>query len=354
MQSGLAVFRVVSQSPGLLVSSAPLRVFAQSDLCSIAFPASPRFYRQAEPHPQRGFRMIDGPAATRVAVILASTGRPDSLATAIASYLAQTQRPTRIILSVVSEDDLPRDAGLLAQVETLTGPKGSSVQRNTALRHLAADADIITFFDDDYLPSRFCIEQIARFFTQNPDVAGANGLLLGDGINSAGIELETAIRLIDEYDSAPTGTLGVIRSLEGLYGCNMAYRASATKDIWFDERLKLYGWQEDIDFAAQVAVHGRIVKTHAFAGVHQGVKRGRTSGVRFGYSQVVNPLYLCRKGTMPTGFALRMMGRNLLANHIRALRPEPWVDRAGRVRGNWIGLMDIMRGRLTPERIEML
>lgn len=298
--------------------------------------------------------MTDSPAALRVVVILASTGRPDSLDTAIRSCLAQTQRPSRIIVSVVSNDDLPTDPELIAQVETLTGPKGLPMQRNTALRYLDGDADIITFFDDDYLPSRFCIEQVARFFTHHPEVAGANGLLLGDGINTAGIELESALRLIDAYDLAPSGNLDVLCSLEGLYGCNMAYRASATRGIWFDERLKLYGWQEDIDFAAQVSKHGAIVKTHAFAGVHQGVKRGRTSGVRFGYSQVVNPLYLRRKGTMATGFAVKIMARNLLANHLRALRPEPWVDRAGRVRGNWIGLIDVMRGRLTPERIEAL
>jgi hypothetical protein len=119
----------------------------------------------------------------------------------------------------------------------------------------------------------------------------------------------------------------------------MVYRASAIGSCRFDERLRLYGWQEDVDFAASLSSRGRIVKTFAFSGVHQAVKYGRTSGVRLGYSQVVNPLYLVR---------------NVLANHLKTFKPEPRIDRAGRMKGNWIAFRDLMLGRLMPERIEAL
>ena len=67
----------------------------------------------------------------------------------------------------------------------------------------------------------------------------------------------------------------------------------------FDEGLPLYGWQEDIDFAARVARQGgALARTDAFAGVHCGVKTARSRGLPIGYSQVANPLYLVRKGTM--------------------------------------------------------
>jgi hypothetical protein len=36
---------------------------------------------------------------------------------------------------------------------------------------------------------------------------------------------------------------------------------------------------------------------------------------------------------------------------LRSFRPEPFVDRRGRLRGNMIALADVMRGRLAPERI---
>ena len=290
----------------------------------------------------------------RVAVVVASTGRPQSLATMLRHLQRQTLPPARIVLSVVTPDDLPPADARPAGVECLNGPRGLPAQRNTALRHLDGDADVVVFFDDDYVPSRFCVEQIARFFAAHPGVAGANGHVIADGIGSAGISTEEAERLVEAYDQAPEHSLAVLRELEGLYGCNMAFRTSATRGIWFDERLRLYGWQEDIDFAARVARNGAIVKTRAFAGVHQGVKGARTSGLRLGYSQVVNPCYLVRKGTMSARFARRLVLRNLLANHLRAAWPEPWVDRLGRVRGNWVGIADVLRGRLTPERIESL
>ena len=137
----------------------------------------------------------------------------------------------------------------------------------------------------------------------------------------------------------------------GLYGCNMAYRRDAIAGHRFDERLPLYGWQEDVDFAARVSAGRPLGRAEGVRGVHRGVSRGRSPGLRIGYSQVANPHYLVRKGTLPVGFALRLVARNLAANHWRAPRPEPWIDRAGRVRGNWRALGDLVRGRLDPGRI---
>jgi hypothetical protein len=45
------------------------------------------------------------------------------------------------------------------------------------------------------------------------------------------------------------------------------------------------------------------------------------------------------------------MSRNLLANFAKVIRPEPWVDRRGRVVGNMLGFLDLIRGRLHPTRI---
>jgi GT2 family glycosyltransferase len=138
------------------------------------------------------------------------------------------------------------------------------------------------------------------------------------------------------------------------YGCNMALRLDVVRAhaLRFDERLPLYAWYEDIDLCRRLASHGgEIVEVAAASGVHLGVKHGRTSGKRLGYSQVVNPLYLWRKGSYPLDRALRSIGRHLLINGVRSLRPEPWVDRRGRLVGNSLALLDIMRGRAVPERI---
>jgi hypothetical protein len=46
--------------------------------------------------------------------------------------------------------------------------------------------------------------------------------------------------------------------------------------------------------------------------------------------------------------------RNLSSNFGRAARPEPFIDRRGRLRGNLLALADVFRGRLEPERAAAL
>jgi hypothetical protein len=47
--------------------------------------------------------------------------------------------------------------------------------------------------------------------------------------------------------------------------------------------------------------------------------------------------------------AFRLATRNFLANLFKSIRPESYVDQRGRLRGNLIGVFDLVTGRLTPE-----
>lgn len=295
---------------------------------------------------------MPGPSAMRpprLALIVASSGRPDCLTGFAERLPLQTRAPDRVIFSVAAADDLP--PRLPAGIETVTGSAGLAAQRNRALDMLLDDTELIVFFDDDFVPSCHAVEGIQRMFLAHPDVAGATGRVLADGVSSAGIPLSEAERLVDAADDAGPGDLSIRADLDGLYGCNMAFRASAVGAVRFDERLPLYGWQEDVDFSARLLPRGRLVLSHAFGGVHCGVKTGRTPGLRLGYSQVANPVYLARKGSMRPLRSARLITRNLIANHLRALDPEPWVDRRGRLRGNWLALGHALRGRLDPEHV---
>lgn len=289
-----------------------------------------------------------------VAVIIASLGRPLALAELLESLAVQTRFPDRIVLALTGQSDGPPAAVNYPNVEIIYGPRGSCAQRNAALDHLGGDADVILFMDDDYVPSRFAVERAVELLIHYPDVAGATGHLLADGIHGPGIAIDEARQMLADYDRQAAPPVCPYRDLGGLYGCNMVFRVSAIRDVRFDERLPLYGWQEDIDFSAQAQRNGRTVKTFAFAGVHRGLKGARSSGVRVGYSQVVNPVYLVGKGTMERRYARRIIIRNVAANHLRAFRPEKWVDRLGRLRGNWLGIIDLLLGRARPERILQL
>jgi hypothetical protein len=287
--------------------------------------------------------------SSRIAIVIASTGRPNELGRWVDHVKRQSIPPAKLAYAVVKPTDLPEKVPDEVMV-ILSGP-GLPIQRNAALEALMRVSDIIAYFDDDFVPSCFCIEGIDRLFHLCPDVVAANGTLLADGINSAGISYEKAAELVARHDKLPREQSIVLHELGGLYGCNMVYRVNAIGEERFDEELPLYAWQEDIDFAARVGRRGRIVKTNAFHGVHQGVKGARLPGVRLGYSQVVNPIYLTRKGTLPAREATKLIVKNILMNHAMSLFPEPWIDRLGRCKGNWLAMIDVLLGRDHPKNI---
>jgi GT2 family glycosyltransferase len=283
-----------------------------------------------------------------VAVVIATFGRPQ-VVTAMVEYLIRTQtlKPAVVIVSCVTEEDAG-EAGTFATVKVVTGEAGSSVQRNAGLAVLPATVDFVVFFDDDFVPARDWLAVAAHTFREQPSVISLTGNVLVDDIKGPGLSFEEAVRIVESTDRAAAASLVEPFSP---YGCNMAFRLSAVGDIRFDERLVLYGWLEDRDFGARVAKRGgRAVKCMSAHGVHMGVKRGRGPGDRLGYSQIVNPLYMLRKGTMSAGEVLGQIFRNVASNAIMAVRPEPFVDRRGRLRGNMRGFADVLRGRLEPER----
>ena len=297
----------------------------------------------------------DGPARRRldrIAVIIASLGRPVELGRWLDHAACQTLPPVELVWAVTRDEDMPAILPADTQLTIVRSRPGLTTQRNAGLDALTSSPDLIAFFDDDYVPTSTCLADIARAFEALPDVAGLSGRLLADGICGPGIEYHEARRLIDSHEERFVVAPPEIdfEVTEGLYGCNMVYRADRIQNARFDETLPLYGWQEDVDFANRVANGRPIGRTNGFAGVHQGAKGGRTSGRRLGYSQMVNPIYLYRKGSLSARKAFGLMARNFAANHAKSLRPEPWVDRRGRAAGNWLGIADMIRGKVNPQR----
>jgi hypothetical protein len=129
-----------------------------------------------------------------------------------------------------------------------------------------------------------------------------------------------------------------IRDRVGAYGCNMSMRSRLIGSLRFDERLAL-------------RQYGRMVEFSTIIGAHLGLKAGRVSGVRFGYSQIVNPVYLINKGSVPATFAVELMARNITANLVGSFWPEPWIARRERLRGNLLAAFHLTMGRIQPEYI---
>lgn len=290
-------------------------------------------------------------ASGRLAVGIATVGRADTLLRTIEFIRRQTRRPDRIVVCAPQATDV---IGLehASDVTLVVGPWGLPTQRNAVLDALE-DCDRVVFFDDDFVPHAEYLAQTEHVFQAAPDVVMTTGLVLRDGILGPGLGFDVAEGLIAREPPLPPVDVARLSEVYNSYGCNMGIDLVAARrhGVRFDQALPLYAWWEDVDFSRRMARHGRLVRVRHAKGVHLGTKSGRQSGVRLGYSQIANPLYMLRKGTCTPLRAAAQVGRNVSANLLKSLWPERYVDRRGRVRGNLRAVADLMQGRLSPMRV---
>lgn len=288
----------------------------------------------------------------RIHVIIASCGRSDSVRKLV-RHLEKQSRPADGILVVgTCAEDVEGVADTGARTRVLLARRGLCCQRNAGIDLVREHSDVVVFFDDDFVPANDYLEAVEALMTADPDIVGLTGVLVDDGIMHEAIPFEDAVRrlLVDnERPDQPDR-----RPRKALYGCNMAIRLSALGELRFDENLPLYGWMEDVDLTYQLGRRGKLVSAPEITGIHLGVRGGRQPGKRLGYSQVANVIYLYRKGTMQPDIGWRQLLRNLAANLVRSIAPEPDVDRRGRLAGNLLAISDLVRGRLDPRRIMSL
>ena len=240
------------------------------------------------------------------------------------------------------------DGATLSSVDLIVGPRGAAAQRNAALDHLSRSTEHVFFFDDDCLPHADYVVNGLAAFAADPGLVAFTGKVLQDGARGASIPIEDALALLDR---PVLKSEEARRSSYSLYGCNFAVRRALLDVERFDDRLPLYSWLEDEDLARRLARRGSLQVVDECQCVHLGAKSGgRTSHVRFGYSQVMNPVYLRGKGSITTRRTAFLIGRPMAANIVGLIRPDGEQRRA-RLRGNLVAIADVLRSRITPERI---
>lgn len=288
-----------------------------------------------------------------IVVGIPTIGRAAILRETLVELRAQTLRPDRVIVCGTTSADV--EGALDEGVEVMLAAPGLTRQRN-AIIEAAGAADVVVFFDDDFLPGPEYLLAIERHMRMQPSTVVATGVVMSDGINGPGLSPAEGRAVLLRASQLSAGQPTVTPAFTG-YGCNMAVRLAPMRDhgLRFDERLPLYAWQEDVDLSRRLAPFGQVVKLSDAYGVHLGVKSGRGKGVRLGYSQVANPLYLSSKRCgYPLARAIQHIARNVAKNLVRAGFPEPYVDRRGRLRGNILAVADYCAGRMTPERMLQL
>jgi GT2 family glycosyltransferase len=287
----------------------------------------------------------------KISIGIATHGRPSVLLETIRDLFLQVRMPDSILVVYAEETDVELSRQHFPGVNFNRTELGLTRQRNVIL-DLSCDCDLLLFLDDDFHVEQRYLEVMEELFTKNAGVVVATGRLLADGINGPGISSLEARRVIaNRAHSTPRN--GGCQTVFNAYGCNMCVRMNPIKEngLRFDEELPFYGWYEDVDFSRQMARFGSVVRAEGAVGVHLGTKSGRTSGVRLGYSQVANPIYLMRKGTFPLLQGVYSIAVRFAKNVVLSFAPEPYVDRRGRFRGNLLGFWDCLRRRLSPGRI---
>ena len=285
-----------------------------------------------------------------VAVILASTGRPGLLAEVISDVMRQTLSPHHLVISVPDRASLPEHG--VPDGATVVHALGLAAQRNAGLAAVP-EADLVFFFDDDAVVRADYVERAVALFAARPEVVGLTGRVLLDGATGNEIGRTEAEAVL--HRSSTERPTGVTRPSRALYGCNFAYRLSAARELRFDDRLSLYSWLEDHDFARRLMSVGGLIKADDCVIVHRGAKSGgRRAHTCLGYSQVMNPAYFVGKGSFPLWLAAWEVFRPT-AKHVAYSVAGPQRQwRRERLGGNLLAVRDVVGGHFTPERIRNL
>ena len=283
-----------------------------------------------------------------VAVVLASAGRPELLSQALRWCNAQVGQAFTGVVSVPDARSLPEDPAALDGWIVVTGTRGLAAQRNAGM-DAVPDADLVAFFDDDAVVREDYLATAVDFLSQHPEVAGLTGRVLADGAVTGEISEAAADDLLERSRHEPA-PLWWTRTRE-LYGCNFVVRTAPASRLRFDSRLPLYSWLEDHDYARRLMRRGLLAHVDDCVIVHRAAASGgRQSHVRLGYSQVMNPVYLMTKGSFPLWLAAHEIVFRGAKNVVLSVHGASSEWRRERLRGNLLGVADVVRGRITPER----
>ncbi len=294
----------------------------------------------------------------KMSVLICTLGRPEVLHGTVESVLAQTHPAHEILIGTPSTENVLPATLRLPGVRLILTTLGLTRQRNACLDRLAPDAELVVFFDDDTELAPDFLACMAALFRENPALVASSGRLLYDG----GIDLvcdraQARVKCLEAPPSWSPDKPVRTEPLRSTYGCDMVFRADRVRSVRFDENLPLYAWLEDADFShAVTSGHMAALTNRDAMAVHLGARGGRIDGLRLGFSQMVNPIYLWRKSrvfTLPY-LLIHFWLRCLVGNVLGLFTGEPQEDRVGRLAGNAAGLLHLLRGRCRPQDIMLL
>jgi len=203
----------------------------------------------------------------KISVIIATKDRHNVILDCLLSICRQTYLPFEIIVVDSSENDKTKDelkripSSYLQPVYLHTRQQSSSLQRNIGAK--ASSGDLLAFFDDDMVLNPDFLEKITPIFSdKNKKIGGATGRITNE-IHPRWT-LVNVFRFLTFFSYPSYGEIRISGfhteynwcdkplKVEWLYGY-CVYRRNVFNTFLFDENLKGYAYNEDLDLSYRIS-----------------------------------------------------------------------------------------------------
>lgn len=242
----------------------------------------------------------------RLAVIIPTKERPNELQRLLQSLLKQEARPIQVIVVDSGNKDL---SGILKSFNCLPidyirqKPPSLTRQRNAGIGALKEEATLVSFFDDDSILKRNCLENLMRFWDMAPeDVGGAclNNVSLPSkkpnffekifivNANSPG-------RILPSGFLSPPCGIDETTQVDWVTGYAMVFRKKIFKEFMFDERFSGYALYEDVDFSYRVRKKYKLFILKDAQVEHESRMQSLGNSFVLGKNEVMHRLYFVKK-----------------------------------------------------------
>ena len=271
----------------------------------------------------------------RIAVAVATCGRPEALRNCLAAIAAQSRLPDQLI--IVDQQPLPETRGVVEQsglpaIYLEQERRGLSASRNLALR--TADADVLAVTDDDCFPDERWVEAVAAGFLSDVSPDAVTGPVLPPPGDPPADMCALSMRPSRETRlySARVSPWRVGS------GANFAARVEMLREVGgWDERLGvgtrgLAG--EDIDIVDRLLATGRRILYKGDVVMHHAWQtRERRRETRWSYGYGIGAMSGLRLGRRD-GYGWRMLASYSKMHLRQALRDG--------ARGQWTAVREHM------------
>lgn len=251
-----------------------------------------------------------------ISVIIPTYKREKDLSECLDSILSQSFLPTEVFVidnaresitkeSIFAKKELFYTKGI--KIEYIDNKENSlTVARNLGVK--LCSGEVISFLDDDVVLDVNYYKEIHKFFKENYNALGVCAQTIGNLYETNKLKFIIAqtlgkvffIGFNEKNKCRVLPSLGVTASMSpNIVSCEWisgasSYRRKVFSEFSFDEKLKKYSWDEDLDFSYRVnkKYPATLFLNPKIKYLHKLSESGRSKGKELAYMEEIYTLYL--------------------------------------------------------------